>query len=70
MIDAYEAYEIVCELVETGEISASDASDLKDTINDAKKMGKKIESSLIRRKVHKCGICRKQGHNRRTCPQK
>jgi hypothetical protein len=57
-------------LVETQELTVSDAAELKETVESMKKNGQEIKAELIAKKVRRCGICRQPGHNRRTCPQK
>lgn len=57
-------------MVESEEISLSDAKELKDTVQSMKENGQAIKAELITAKVRRCGICRKPGHNRRTCPEK
>jgi hypothetical protein len=57
-------------LRETEELTPADAMELAETVQSMKENGEEIHAELIAKKVRRCGICRKQGHNRRTCPQK
>jgi hypothetical protein len=70
VMDAVDAYDALDALVSANDIDVSDMQDLKAAIDDAKQNGRQISADLFAKKVRRCGICRKPGHNRRTCPNK
>lgn len=71
MLDILDAIELVQEGMDTGEIAQSAGEHLLDELNNDRRSGRsQVSADKIHRAVRRCGICRREGHNRRTCPQR
>lgn len=69
LLDSLEALEVVDVLLTAGDFSREAAKDAKADVMRYHKSGRKVPASVITRHVRRCGICRREGHNRRTCPR-
>lgn len=64
-LDMFEVLEAIDSLKDG--YDAQEVADAIQTVKDAADSSKEICGKKIRRQA--CSICRKPGHNRRTCPQ-
>mmetsp|Transcript_12141 Transcript_12141/g.28321 ORF Transcript_12141/g.28321 Transcript_12141/m.28321 type:complete len:98 (+) Transcript_12141:27-320(+) len=71
-MDLMDAAEILQAGHEAGYLSNEQLQDFNATLESAASNGRELVENGQRLKVHRqaCSVCRKVGHNRRTCPRR